>query len=399
MPPCATTFVSKIALLMVALSTWSCADSAAPPPKPTRLVLLTNPPAIGETMVPLPVQPVVQTADANGAVGSGSTTITASVIAGPGEIEAGGTAITNADGVATFSGLALGGVTGQVGQLTLQFSAPGLEPATTTIGLHCAVLPLSIPQSVTRSLATGDCADPNGGYFNKFALTTSPTVTAVQLRLAGAFPGNLAVEGPNELGNLWGWTMGEGATNSDISFKALLPPGRSFVDVASNRLDVLGGYTLTTVAASDDLTCDLLTSIAASPITSVQQLGPGDCVQSSFLQDLLVVGLPANATISASMSSSAFDPWIEVRDGFTESTLVHSTGQGSANLTFTNAGASEPFFLVFTSSVAGKSGPYDFTMNIAYPSGSAARSALRLPFIGQHIVLPTKVAASRGSRK
>src|SRR2546423_581894 len=145
---------SACVLLMFATS--SCDDGTAPA-KPTKLVFVTEPAATAETMVPLTIPPVVQTVDANGQAAGSSTTITVGVTSSTGVVMGGGTATANSTGRATFSGLTLGAINGAVGPVTLQFSAPGLEPLMKTIDLHCAILPLTTTQTVTRAVTTGDC--------------------------------------------------------------------------------------------------------------------------------------------------------------------------------------------------------------------------------------------------
>ena len=385
-----TNLLSGSVLLLISVFSSSCSDSTAPPPKPTRLALVTAPPATTQVMVPLTIQPVVQTVDANGNAIAATTTITASVIGGNGEIEAGGTATTDASGRAAFAGLTLGGIRGALGRVTLEFSAPGLDAVTTMIDLQCGLLPLSIPETVNRSLSTGDCTDRSGSwYMDFFGLTTSQPVTAVSLTLDGAFPGNLGFLGPNASGPLLGYYVGDGTGSNRLNFKVLLPAGRTILGLSSTHNEQLGAYTLTTAAASEDITCDFMPTGAASPITSAQKLSAGDCVHSSFLQDFLAFGLPTNATINASMSSAAFDPSIKVLDEL-EGLMTSSTAPGAASVTFTNTGRPRPYYLLFTTSVAGASGPYSFTMNITYPASSAAAMTLSNLTIARPSVAPIR---------
>jgi hypothetical protein len=358
-------------LMVAALLTSSCSDSTVPP-KATGLQLLTPPPDIAETMIPLTVQPLVQVVDVNGHAVGGSRTITASVVAGAGEVAQGATATTNEKGVAAFSNLTLGAAPGSSASLTLLFSAEGLQSTTSVVLLLCARIPLTIPETINRSLTTGDCTDPNWGHYNQFSLSTTQPTTAVQLSLDGSFAGDLIMQGPNETGaEFWGYGAGAGALDHRVSFKALLPPGKTLITVTPEPKDLLGPYTFTAAPASEDIACDGVAPMAASPIASGQKLGAGDCAQNSFFQDFLVVGLPAQATLSASMTSSAFDPSMVLLEPFTLAVAASSTGQGSTTLTFTNTGESAPYYLMFTSAVALASGPYNFTLNITYPPVSS----------------------------
>src|SRR4051794_31232658 len=216
--------VSATALVLLWLVVSSCSDSTAPA-KPTKLVLVTAPSAIAGAMVPLDIQPVVQTVDANGHAVSASTTVTASVISGPGEVVAGGTAQTNATGLATFSGLTLARTPLGSGSVALQLAAPGLDPVTATFELRCGVLTLSIPQTLNRSLSTGNCTLNPSFYYEFFVLTTTRALTPVQLTLAAKFPGSLSFAGPNDPHSLVGFA--QPYTSVSLSFKVLLPPGSS----------------------------------------------------------------------------------------------------------------------------------------------------------------------------
>ena len=369
-------------LLVLALATSSCSDGTAPP-KATTLTFVTEPPAVAETMVPLTTQPAVQTVDANGHAAGSSTTITVSVVGSTGNVAAGGTATTNSTGLATFSGLTLGAINGAVGSVTLQFSAPGLQPLTKTIDLHCALLPLTTAQTVSRAVTLGDCAFSSGVYLNMFALMTTDPVTAVRLTEDGALPGALQFRGPNEHSYFWGYGVGPSQPDNKVSFKALLPAGRTLVAVSMLNNSV-GSYTLTSAPASADLTCETTAASAASPITTAQQLITGDCVENSFLKDILHIGLPPNASVTATMSSSAFDPQIKLLNALSAALITSSSAQGSTSVTYTNSDvAATPYYLVLTSSVAGASGPYNLTLNITYPSPAGAIRApsadLRLP--------------------
>jgi hypothetical protein len=328
-------------------------------------------------MVPLDVQPVVQTVDANGQAVGASTTVTVTVLAGLGEIVTGGTAQTNAAGLATFSGLTIATITGQVGPITLQFAAPGLDPVTASIDLRCGLSTLLIPQTVSRTLSTGDCAlgDPSL-YLELFSLTTTQKTTPVQLTLQGEFPGSLGFIGPNDPHSLVGYTQPFSAT-SNISFKVLLPPGQTKIAVAPVYNNVLGNYTLTTAPASEDLTCVTPVTAVTSPITSVQQLDAGDCVNGSYLEDFAILGLPTNGTVSVTMHSSEFDPYIELRDDRSTVDSGSTIGTGSTSLTYTS-GARKVYTLVLSSRAGGASGHYDFSLTATYPSNSAGAD-LKLP--------------------
>jgi hypothetical protein len=134
-------------------------------------------------------------------------------------------------------------------------------------------------------------------------------------------------------------------------------------------------YSLTAVAASADLTCDDLSTIAVSPITTAQQLGAGDCYVGPWLTDYLLVGLPPNAGVTVSMASDAFQPHIELIDAYTGSTVAVETAAGTASLTFANGSSPVPYFLNLSSDAEGATGAYTVSVNITYASFNGAVAA------------------------
>ena len=111
----------------------------------------TTPSATAQSGAPLATQPVIQLRDARGnAVSQSGLTVTATITSGSGTLT-NATAVTNASGTATFSGLAINGV---AGPFTLAFNAPQL------IGLTA---------NVTLS----------AGSPSQIAITTQPPATAV----------------------------------------------------------------------------------------------------------------------------------------------------------------------------------------------------------------------------
>jgi hypothetical protein len=81
----------------------------------------------------------------------------------------------------------------------------------------------------------------------------------------------------------------------------------------------------------------------------------------------LIVGLPPNASINASMTSAAFQPRIRLA-AFSGGDVATATAPGSATLTFANtSGAAMTYYLILTSDAGGSTGGYTLSLNIAYP--------------------------------
>lgn len=358
----------------------SCGSGTEPPPPPraTKLVLVGVPSAVAETMVPLSTQPVIQAADASGTSVATTTTVTAEVVSGHGAVMAGGSATTDASGRAVFSELTLGAVWGQVSTVVLRFTSPGLDPVQREVQLRCpAAVPLTIGQTVNRTLTSGDCtfgdtAVRNPSFRNIFEITTSQPVTAVQLTSNLS----LVAKGPNELDHYFGWA----AFADLLSFKVLLSKGPNRIAVTAVVMgDPLGGggsirtgpYSLTAADTTEDLSCEAVDAVATTPITSSQKLGAGDCVSGSILEDRLMVGVPPNGTMTASMTTTAFQPRLRLMDPQTEAILADETATGTATVTLANGSTARGYRLLLSSQASGSSGAYTLSVKITYPSPGA----------------------------
>ena len=94
----------------------------------SRLVMVQEPSETAQSGVPFAQQPSVRIVDANGtAVRQGGIQVTAAIASGTGTLGGTRTVTTNAEGVATFTNLA---ITGSSPSYTLSFGAPGLQSVT-----------------------------------------------------------------------------------------------------------------------------------------------------------------------------------------------------------------------------------------------------------------------------
>ena len=130
---------------------------------PTKLVVTIEPAAAAQSGVALTTQPVVRLRDAlNNDVSQAGVVVTATVATGPGGVTlTNAAATTNANGVATFSGLTLSGT---AGVYRLGMAAGALQPDTTT----------------AITLSAGPAA--------KLAITTEPPVSAQNATLFAQQP-------------------------------------------------------------------------------------------------------------------------------------------------------------------------------------------------------------------
>ena len=170
----------------------ACSDGSSPPPtgavsdppKATQLAVMTQPSTSAQSGVAFARQPVVQLRDANGAaVAQSGVAVIASIASGGGTLGGTSTATTDANGVATFGNLSVGGT---VGARTLRFTSgvltstvsngfditagPAAKVVVSTIGQQTASAPFNV--TVTLADAYGNTT-PNGGASGVITLSRS----------------------------------------------------------------------------------------------------------------------------------------------------------------------------------------------------------------------------------
>ncbi len=175
------------------------------------LSLTTQPSPTVQTRVQLPVQPTVQLLDGGGApLAQAGVTIAAAVASGGGTLTGATAAVTNANGVASFTNLA---IQGSAGFKALSFSTPGVTPLssgtiTVTAGPAAVISPVSnttqssqVSQAVASrpSVKVSDL-DNNGipGVTVTFALGTG----------ASTLSGTTPVTDAAGVAMLGSWTLG-----------------------------------------------------------------------------------------------------------------------------------------------------------------------------------------------
>jgi subtilisin family serine protease len=133
---------------------------------PTKLALVTQPSAQGQSRVNLAVQPVVQLEDDAGtSVPQSGVPVTASIVTGGGSLT-GTTVTTSSTGRATFTELA---VSGLAGPRTLTFTSPNLVPVTS------GTIELSSGAAATIAINGGD--GQSAGTGSAVAVAPSVVVT------------------------------------------------------------------------------------------------------------------------------------------------------------------------------------------------------------------------------
>lgn len=151
---------SMLAATAAALWIAGCATGATSPPvepKPvaTQVALTTQPGSGARSGIAFAQQPIVQLRDsAGGAISQSGVVVTAAIASGGGTLSGTTAATTNANGVAAFTNLAIGG---SVGAYTLRFSAGKLTPAVSSS------IALSAGAATTLRVATQPASTADSG--------------------------------------------------------------------------------------------------------------------------------------------------------------------------------------------------------------------------------------------
>ena len=154
----------------------SAGPARARAPDPTlrhaRAAITQAPSANAQSGVPFPEQPAIQLLDANGnPVDQSNLNVTATISAGGGAISGATTVQTDANGLATFTDLAISGANGA---RTLRFSTSGATPITAPVTIAAGTAAQIVPASATSQSGT--------------AGTTVASVPQVQVRDASNNP-------------------------------------------------------------------------------------------------------------------------------------------------------------------------------------------------------------------
>ncbi|HKP29758.1 MAG TPA: Ig-like domain-containing protein [Gemmatimonadales bacterium] len=319
---------------LAGVTSMAIALTAAPP---TDLSITTQPSTTAVSGQVLATQPVLALRNSTGGPVTGST-ITATINSGPsGSTLANATAVTNASGVATFSGLA---ITGDPGDYTLKFATGPLSAVSGTI----TISPPS-PQATQLLIATAPSTTTTSGA----ALGTQP---AIQIADAG----------------------GAAVSQAGTTITAVIASGPSGASLANATAatNASGRATFNGLAISGDLGTYTIRFESGSldPATSAGiVLGAGEA------SALAIITQPPQTTVNGAVLSSSV---VQVRDaagnGLAGVVVTASRASGSGELkgTLSRTTASNGRATFDDLSLTGLVGSY--TIRYATPRGIGAQS-------------------------
>ena len=254
-------------------------------------------------------------------------------------------------------------------------------------GPSCARQPLAVGVATPGTLSNGtDCLVPTGkGARDRYSLNPSTQQTLI-FNLTTNNPVNLDVKSALSSRDVIGFPAG-----SSMSLPFLMAPGDHDVEVADAVPGFPAGqsYTLTVTASSANLASCGPVTMFETGVVAVLNLAATDCsgITAGTRSDRFYTWALTGQTITVTMSSSAFDPYLRV---LADQTLGAGTvlafddnggGGTTARVTYTNPDVPKSFTIEATSTAAGGTGAYTLTFDLApavYNTPAALVAALHL---------------------
>jgi hypothetical protein len=343
---------SRVALLALLGVGLSCHDLSGVGGFPSTIAPASSTAQIATPGTAVAQPPSVVVRDRFGAPVSAAS-VTFTVTSGGGSVT-GGTALTDASGVATVGSWTFG--TGPAAN-TLNATVGSLPPLRFTACLSSGTH--AIGGSTTGGLNTSDCQFSEGSYVD----LVNTTVTAARTYVFNLSSTNF--DAYLQLNTMGGDLVGFN-NNSNTSFnstlKVLLPAADFTIAASSFNANVVGTYTIASAASSDMVTgCEEVW--AARGITSDQSLQSTDCLSGGFFEDDYFIYLNAGAPVTISMNSTAIDSKL----GLYFNRLLRASNNDKdattqdAQLTYTPP-VSGVYGIAASSAAAGITGAYTITI-------------------------------------
>ena len=283
-------------------------DASGPKHTPTSIE------AISSTTITAPAgtaaleRPSVIVRDENGDPLARATVIF-TVTGGDGAV-GGATVQTGSDGVATVGTWTLG-ATAPVN--TVDATVEGLPAVTftATAGNPCSVTPAyTIGASTDGRLGLADCQVSDGSFVDFWSVTVPSTGTYLFNEASTMVDSFLLLLTTDY--HVFAQNNNAGLSTRNSAIKAILPAGSTFL-IGANSLNAreTGAYTLTSAPSPNPISgCEDVFVVPG--ITTDQSLQTSDCVDSGFYSDDYIIFLRAGQSITAAMTSTVLDPYLEL---------------------------------------------------------------------------------------
>jgi hypothetical protein len=347
----------QLALAGIVALQISCGDSTAPGPTAASISAnssTTLAAAPGTQVVELP-SVIVRDASGNPVAG---VAVNFAVTAGGGTVT-GSHATSSTAGIATVGSWTLGPTQGATN--TLVASAGNLSVTVTATGADpCSNLStLTLGTTANGDLSPGDCALSDGSFVDFYQISLPTAGTYLFDETSAAFDSYLVMF--NATGRLVGINDDVvPGNNVNSRIKAILPAGTFIVGANSFDAGKTGSYTLASAASTAEVTnCEDVFVVAGT--STAQSLSSSDCTANGILADEYLIFMQQGQSITVSMSSTAFDSYLELHaDGSSAILASNDNIDGTTqNAQFAFTATSTGFYIIRARSVAaGATGAY-----------------------------------------
>ncbi|MDP9177013.1 MAG: hypothetical protein M3O61_04980 [Gemmatimonadota bacterium] len=260
----------------------------------------------------VPVAPSVIVRDANGNLKS-DVVVSFAVGVGGGSVT-GGTATSNAAGVATVGSWMLGPNSGTNSLVASAAGVPSVTFNAIATTAECNVRTNhAFGTTTSGTLSTADCQFSDGSFVD-FLTTTVSAAGAYFFRQAAAFDAYLLLAFPD--GTTIAENDDETETGTNSGIKALLPAGSYLLGPGSFDPGVTGDYTISTSTASTNVgNCELV--FAVKGVSTDQNIEATDCLWTTppaapIYADQIFIFLRAGQSVTLNMTSSTVDSYLEL---------------------------------------------------------------------------------------
>ena len=203
----------------------------------------------------------------------------------------------------------------------------------------CTVItPYTLASNTTGQLADTDCKLVDGSFIDYYSTTL--TSGWYIFDMSAGFPTYLFLRRDD------GAVIGihdDVAQGPNTTLKALLPAG-TYVLGANAYPNSTGGYALSSAADNTDVSnCEVV--FAAKGTSTVQSLVTSDCDGNTSFSDNYIVFIPSGQSITVTLSSSAFDAFLELY-GAQGQLAVNDNGPAGTDAILTFTATSSAFYVI-----------------------------------------------------
>ena len=348
-----------VGLLVLQLSCGGGGDSAGPGPVAVNIAANSSVAITATPGAPVTELPSVLLSDSKGSPVAGAV-VTFTVTAGGGTVT-GGTATSNASGVATVGAWTLGTAAGANTLSAQTGSLPAVTFSACGTGTH------ALGSTLDSQLSSTDCRLSDGSFVDFYAITIPTGGTYIFNQTSSTFDTYLALL---TSANVLVGINDDYLTNStDSRLKVIVPPGSYFLGANAYDANTFGNYSLSSAASTAEVgNCEDVFVVPG--IITPQTLATTDCSTNGFFSDEYVVFMNPGQSVTVSMTSSTLDSYVEIRSNASPVVLASNddidgtTKDARVTYSVPNTGMSTGgFFIIAAASrVVGATGAYTLSV-------------------------------------